>query len=433
MVTVLTFVLYYILLVTIYQYKTEDFMKKVFNIIKGKGKLIIMPVIILIVLVAIYVFNSAQKNDSAIVYAENGTFVEASGIVENNLISVSSEVTGTVIETIADEGDIIKKGDLIAKIENTSLQNQYNQALVNVQVAEKNILMLENSISNLTVQNANAVQQAHNAYLSAEAEYKKVIDGASEDEIKQAEEAVSQAKTNFEYAKTNIERSKELFNEKAISQSKYDEAVKNYNVSEAQYNAALSQLNLIKSYPTDASREAAENKMLQLKAGYELSISNGNTQISQLEGQLDIAMVQLEQSKDIVEQTERELEKLTIKSPFDGVVNSLLVKEGELVSMGKLIAEIYNPENIEINSYVSETNIGRIMVGQYVAISIDSHDDKLFSGKVTRINNRAEFTPKNIQTKEERVNTVFEVTIKVLDSNGEIKPGMPVDVNIKID
>ncbi|MDD4779443.1 MAG: HlyD family efflux transporter periplasmic adaptor subunit [Tissierellia bacterium] len=408
-------------------------MKKVFNIIKGKGKLIIMPVIILIVLVAIYVFNSAQKNDSAIVYAENGTFVEASGIVENNLISVSSEVTGTVIETIADEGDIIKKGGLIAKIENTSLQNQYNQALINVQVAEKNILMLENSISNLTVQNANAVQQAHNAYLSAEAEYKKVIDGASEDEIKQAEEAVSQAKTNFEYAKTNIERSKELFNEKAISQSKYDEAVKNYNVSEAQYNAALSQLNLIKSYPTDASREAAENKMLQLKAGYELSISNGNTQISQLEGQLDIAMVQLEQSKDIVEQTERELEKLTIKSPFDGVVNSLLVKEGELVSMGKLIAEIYNPENIEINSYVSETNIGRIMVGQYVAISIDSHDDKLFSGKVTRINNRAEFTPKNIQTKEERVNTVFEVTIKVLDSNGEIKPGMPVDVNIKID
>ncbi|MDD2495687.1 MAG: hypothetical protein PHE29_10915, partial [Tissierellia bacterium] len=103
-------------------------MKKVFNIIKGKGKLIIMPVIILIVLVAIYVFNSAQKNDSAIVYAENGTFVEASGIVENNLISVSSEVTGTVIETIADEGDIIKKGGLIAKIENTSLQNQYNQA-----------------------------------------------------------------------------------------------------------------------------------------------------------------------------------------------------------------------------------------------------------------------------------------------------------------
>jgi HlyD family secretion protein len=173
--------------------------------------------------------------------------------------------------------------------------------------------------------------------------------------------------------------------------------------------------------------------MLQLKAGYELSISNGKTQLSQLEGQLDIAKIQLEQSKDIVEQTERELNKLTIKSPIDGVINSLLVNEGELVSMGKLTTEIYNPDKIEINSYVSEANIGRIKVGQDAFISIDSHKDKMFSGKVIRINNRAEFTPKNIQTKEERVNTVFKVTIKVLDSNGEIKPGMPVDVNIKID
>mgnify|MGYP000862267856 CR=1 FL=1 len=408
-------------------------MKNLFNIVKGRGKIIIMPIIILIVLMSIYVFNSASKNDSSIVYADNGTFIEASGIVENNLISVSSEITGTVLETMLNEGDIIKKGDIIARIENTALQNQYNQALINVQVSEKNILMLENSISNLIVQNADAVQQAQNAFLSAEAEYKKVIDGASEDEIKQVEEVVSQAKTNFEHAKTNIERSKELFEEQAISLSKYDEAVKGYNVSEAQYNAALSQLNLIKSYPTDASKAAAENKMLQLKAGYELSISNGKTQLSQLEGQLDIAKIQLEQSKDIVEQTERELNKLTIKSPIDGVINSLLVNEGELVSMGKLTTEIYNPDKIEINSYVSEANIGRIKVGQDAFISIDSHKDKMFSGKVIRINNRAEFTPKNIQTKEERVNTVFKVTIKVLDSNGEIKPGMPVDVNIKID
>jgi multidrug efflux pump subunit AcrA (membrane-fusion protein) len=236
------------------QYKLEDFMKNLFNIVKGRGKIIIMPIIILIVLMSIYVFNSASKNDSSIVYADNGTFIEASGIVENNLISVSSEITGTVLETMLNEGDIIKKGDIIARIENTALQNQYNQALINVQVSEKNILMLENSISNLIVQNADAVQQAQNAFLSAEAEYKKVIDGASEDEIKQVEEVVSQAKTNFEHAKTNIERSKELFEEQAISLSKYDEAVKGYNVSEAQYNAALSQLNLIKSYPTDASK-----------------------------------------------------------------------------------------------------------------------------------------------------------------------------------
>lgn len=293
--------------------------------------------------------------------------------------------------------------------------------------------MLEESITNLTIQNADAIRQAQNAYLSAEAEYIKVMEGASQDEIKQAEEVVSQAKTNFDFAKINFERSKELFEQEAISESKYDEALKGYNVSEAQYNAALSQLNLIKSYPTESSLSAAENKMLQLKAGYELSISNGNTQLTQLESQLSIAKVQLEQSNNIVEQTKSELDKLNIKSPVDGVVNSLLVNEGEFVTVGKLTAEIFNPDNIEINAYVSEANIGRVIVGQETAISIDSHDDVYFTGKVSKINNRAEFTPKNIQTKEERVNTVFKVTIKASDSNGALKPGMPADVKIRID
>lgn len=408
-------------------------MKKVLNFISGKGKIIIMPAVIFLVLIAIYIFNSVQKNDSAIVYADGGTYIEASGTIENNFTSVSSEVTGIVSQLLTNEGSLIKKGDSIAVIENTAMLNQYNQALINQQIAEKNILMLEESIGNVTMQNADAANQAQNAYLSAGAEYKKVMDGASEDEINHAEEVVIQAKSNFDYAKSNFERSKILFEEEVISKSQYDEAVKGYNVSEAQYNAALSQLNIIKSGPNAESLSAAENKMLQLKAGYDLSISNGNTQINQLKNQLDIAKVQLEQTKNVVDQTKIELDKLSIKSPTDGVVNSLLVNEGELVAMGKLTAEIYNPENIEIKAYVSEANIGLIKVGQKSIILIDSHNDKSFEGNVVRINNRAEFTPKNIQTKEERVNTVFEVTIKAMDSDGALKPGMPADVKIQID
>jgi len=410
-------------------------MIKILNKIKGikKFKLVIMPAVIIIVLISIYIFNSMQKNDSAIIHADGGTYIETSGVVKNSSISLSSEVTGTVVENMVKEGDNIKKGDVIAVIDNTTLKNQYDQALINFQVTEKNIEALENSISSLSLQNSDVIQQAQNAYLASEAEYQKVMDGASIDEIKQVEEAVSQAKTNLDFMKTNLDRSKELFEQQAISQSKYDEALKSYNVVEAQYNAAVSQLNSIKSGPTENTVKAVENKMLQAKAGYELSISNGNTQLSQLGGQLEITKVQLEQSKNIIEQTKRELEKLTIKSPIDGIVNSLLIKKGEFVSMGKLVAEIYNPESVEIKAYVSEANIGYIVVGQDANIFIDSHNEKAYQGKVIRINNTAEFTPKNIQTKEERVNTVFEVTVEALDSEGAIKPGMPVDVNIKID
>lgn len=410
-------------------------MVKILNKIKGleKFKLFIMPVVIMIVLIAIYIFNNLQKNDSVMVYADDGTYIEASGTVESRSIQLSSEVTGTVVKSLVKEGGRIKQNDTIAVIENTTIKNQYDQAFINLQISEKNIEMLENSIKNLSLQNTDLIQQSQNAYLAVEAEYQKVLDGASNDEIILAEAAVTQAETNFNFMKTNLERSKELLEQQAISQSKYDEALKGYSVSEAQYNAAVSQLNLIKSGPTQNVVNAAKNKMLQAKAGYELSISNGNTQLSQLQGQLEIARVQLEQSKNIVEQNKREIDKLEIKSPIDGIVNSFLIDEGEFVTMGKLVAEIYNPENAEIKAYISEANIGYIKVGQEANIFIDSHNDKIYEGRVIRINNNAEFTPKNIQTKEERVNTVFEVTVEALNSEGAIKPGMPVDVNIKID
>lgn len=408
-------------------------MKKTFNFIKGKGKIFIMPAVIIVVLIAIYIFNGLQKNGSAIVYAESGTYIEASGTVENNGISISSEVVGTVTKRFANEGDSVNKGDVIVVIENTNLKNQYDQSLINYQLAENNIALLENNIINLTVQNQDATTQAHNAYLAAEAEYQKVMDGANPDEIRVVEEAVSQAKTNLEYMETNLNRSKELYLEQAISQSQYDEAVKNYNVGLAQYNTAVSQLNLLKSYPTETASTTAENRMLQAKAGYEFSISNGNTQLTQQKNQLEIAKIQLEQSKNIVEQNKRELEKLSIKAPIDGVINSMLINEGELLTMGKLVAEIYDLNNVRVKAYISEANIGHVTAGQPAYIYVDSHGDNAFEGQVIRVNNKAEFTPKNIQTKEERVNTVFEVTIEALNSEGVIKPGMPVDINIKID
>lgn len=407
-------------------------MQKILSHIKSKGKIIIMPVAILLVLISIFVFNSFQKNDSAIVYAGNGTYIEASGTVESNLVSLSSEVTGTIVEIMAKEGDTVKAGQALAEINNTNLKNQYDQALINFQISEKNIELIQNNINNLNLQNVNSVQQAQNAYFAAEAEYEKVIDGASPDEIKQAEEAVNQAETNFNYMENNLERSKDLLEQGAISQSKYDEVLKSYDVAKAQYNSALSQLNIVKSYPTDTSAKAAENKMLQAKAGYELSVSNGNTQLTQLESQLEIAKVQLEQSKNIIDQSKIELEKTLVKSPIEGVINSFLTNKGEFVSTGKLLAEIYDPTNVEVKVYVSELNIGHIRVGQESELFVDSNLSKAFKGKVTKINDEAEFTPKNIQTKEERVNTVFEVTIEVLDSEGIIKPGMPIDVKIKI-
>ncbi|MFA9423646.1 MAG: biotin/lipoyl-binding protein, partial [Sedimentibacter sp.] len=148
-------------------------MQKISSQIKSKDKIIIVPVVILLVLISIFVSNSLQKNDSAIVNAGNETYMEVSGTVESNLVSLSSEVTGTIIETVAKEGDTVKAGQVIAEINNTSLTNQYDQALINFQISEKNIELIENNINNLNLQNENSVQLAQSAYFAAQAEYEK--------------------------------------------------------------------------------------------------------------------------------------------------------------------------------------------------------------------------------------------------------------------
>lgn len=407
-------------------------MEKVRNHVNSKGKVVVIPILIALTLVSIFIFNGFQTSDKSIVTTAAGIFIQASGIVEENSITISSELVGTIKELVAKEGDAVKAGQVIANINNTSLKNQYEQALIAIEASEKNIKLLEDNLGSYYSVNASAIKQAEKAYMAAEGEYERVVEGASPEEIQQAEEVVNQAKVNLDFMEVNLNKSQILLESEVISQAGFDEVELNYNMALAQYNTANSKLNLVKSGPTDATIKAVKNKAAQAKAAHELTIANGDTQLLQLQNQIEIAKVQLDQAKVQAEQLDVELEKTAIKSPIDGVVNLLSVRVGEFTQLGKPVAEIYDPNNTEIKVYVSEANIGHVKVDQDVNISVDS-DDEVYTGKVVKIGNKAEFTPKNIQTKEERVNTVFEVKIKTSDSSGVIKSGMPVDVNIKID
>lgn len=335
--------------------------------IKSAGKMVIIPIIILLVLVATFIYNGAQRENESVMTIGDNTYVLASGSVENNTTLISSEVVGTVTELSVKEGDHVKKGDIIARLDNSNLENQVQLAESNLQVAEETFAAIDNNISILSVQNNDRIKQAS---------------------------------VSLDFLKSHMDKSKMLLENGAIPQVALDEAELNYNV-------ALSQ--------------------------YESTISNGNTQSAQLAGQLEVAKSQVAQAKTRLEQARKDLEKSVITAPSDGVINSIYTDIGEFTSTGKPLVELYDPGNVEIRVYVSESNIGFVKVGQEVDIFADHNESKPFKGRVVRVNNVAEFTPKNIQTKEERVNTVFEVKLKVEDAGGELKPGMPADVNIKID
>lgn len=119
-------------------------------------------------------------------------------------------------------------------------------------------------------------------------------------------------------------------------------------------------------------------------------------------------------------------------SPFDGTVLSRTAEPHEVVGPGEVVLTLANLARLEIRIYLPEIHLGRIRNGQDVKIKVDSYPDREFEGRISRISDKAEFTPKNIQTIDERVKTVYAVTVDTGDNNGILKPGMPCDVTISL-
>lgn len=408
-------------------------MKYSAEILSGRGKYVIAAAVIAAILGAIYIYNGMILDDSSIVRKEDGLYLEASGSVESSSIIISSEVSGSVIELRAKEGEPVKSGQAVAVIENTALVSQHERMKSSLDSALQNVAALEDALADYSVHNEKLISQAHSTYMAAEAEYQKVRDGASAEEISQAREAVNQADINRAHTRAALERSRVLLEAQGIAQTDYDEARRGHELAESQYSSAVSKLELLESMPTDSNLKIARSRMLQAKSGHELAISGGQMHISELENQLASARIQAEQAEKELIHAQSELEKTIIRSPLDGVLSSVFFEKGEFTAAGKPAIEVYDESAAQIQVYVSEKDIGHIRIGQEARLYADSHADEVFGGKVVQIGSAAEFTPKNIQTKAERVNTVFRVRIEAEDSGGVIKPGMPVDVDIRID
>jgi len=152
----------------------------------------------------------------------------------------------------------------------------------------------------------------------------------------------------------------------------------------------------------------------------------------QTEAQLNYSQKSLEAAKAAVDMANIRLDYAVLKTYAKGRVLSRMFEPGEVVMPAAPVATIADLDNLTIKVYLPESCLGAIKLGQNVAIQIDSHPEKTFPGTITHISDKAEFTPKNIQTKKERVKQVFAVKIASYSHDGILKPGLPCDVVISI-
>ena len=316
--------------------------------------------------------------------------------------------------------------------------------------------------------------------------------GAREQEINVVENILSQAKASFNNAKSNFNRMQELHSEGAISKEQLDLAQLQFDVAQTQFNSGQEQLSLIKEGTREEDKEVARAQVEKLKASLQLSCSaliqndvkakdvevaasavkqaeatlalakanllqnklrqedveSAQASIEQAKAALELAEantvqleiqnqnvllaeMQVQSAQDMVELLQTQIDDAKITAPTTGTVTTKVFEAGELVSPGMPIVVITNLDTVYLTIFVSETKLGKVKLGQDAQINVDSFPDRTFNGKVTYISPEAEFTPKNIQTKEERVKLVYGVKIELENPERSLKPGMPADAVLR--
>jgi len=184
-------------------------------------------------------------------------------------------------------------------------------------------------------------------------------------------------------------------------------------------------------------RRDAAAALKSAQARYDLAVSDFERS-GQLYKSNMISSQQYDQSKTNFESAAAALEiaknsydNTDIKAPIAGVILVRAIEPGELANIGTPIATMADLSEVKLMVYIPEKDVGRVKLGQEVAVSVDSYPDEKFVGRVVYISDQAEFTPKVIQTKEERTTQVFGIKIKVPNPEMKLKPGMPADAEFK--
>jgi HlyD family secretion protein len=297
----------------------------------------------------------------------DSNLIESTGTIEATEVDIRTEASGRILALNYDEGDWVKKGDILAEIDHEKRDIQLSQA--NAQLA------------------------------GAEAKLAMLIKGLRDKEVERARETLLEAKVQRKDSKREFKRIQKLYDEGVVDLGSRDKAEAAYETAQKRYEIA------------------GKNYEIAVEGSRKEEIQAGEAVKDAAEAQVKLI--------------ERQIEDSTVTIPIDGVISERYVELGEFVSVGSLIATVIDLKHVWIMTYVSEKNLGKVKLGQQGEIFVDSFPDKKFTGKVTYISPEAEFTPKNIQTKEERVKLVFGVKIEVENPEQELKPGMPADAIIE--
>lgn len=400
-------------------------------------KYLVMTTILLGVLLALSACDVLSPNDTL--------SIKASGVVEIMEISISAELGGRVSEVYVEEGAVVEVGDPLFSIDDEELQLQREQIVVSGEAAvvgaELALLQARQALKDL---NENWPLQAAQFQVEL-AQAKDDLKDANyyltvrQEGNRASANTIDAAEANLILAKEEVERAEEIYEHAGGEESKAL-ALSNLAAARQHRDSIQRNINWYYGVPTEieqamleADVSMAEARVDEASQEYEKwkdgpdpdQVALARANVANAEALLELARVQ---SKSQLRSIDIMLEDSTVRAPADAVVLTHSVEHGEVIVPGVPVMTLGNKDRMTITVYLAENQYGQVSVGDSASVMADSFPGEDFKAEVIRIADEAEYTPRNVQTEEERQTTVYAVELRVDDPEGKLKSGMPADV-----
>ncbi|MEJ2596879.1 MAG: efflux RND transporter periplasmic adaptor subunit [Anaerolineales bacterium] len=406
--------------------------------------------------------------------------IQASGVIEATRVDVSPESSGRVAQVSVNEGDVVKSGDQLLSLDGSLLQAQRKVAAANLDAARSAQQSAQASLDTAQAQYQAALDaalsanqetrtsawhgtssgltqpawyftqaeqiQAAQAELDAaqknladkQSKLQNVINSVQNSGFVAAEKRMADARTAYEAAKAvdhraqsssntelrtaakdafndakdELDRAQQAYNDMLTTQAAKDvlKARAELAVAQERYNTAQDQQRALQTGAMAPQVVAAQKAVQQAQDG----LNQAQAGASQAQAQLDLIDAQMAQ--------------LSVSAPVDGVVLTRNIQPGEVLQAGMTALVIGEVSHLKVTVYLPEDQYGQVHLGDHASLSVDSYPNESFDALVTRIADQAEYTPNNVQTKQERQTTVYAVELSISNPQGKLIPGMPVDV-----
>lgn len=383
-----------------------------------KKRLILIVFMVLLVGVGSLVYLGQNRRRSQGIYY--------SGTIEATHSDLAFQVNGRVTEVLVDEGQEVRKDQPLARMAQAEFLARRNQVRADLDRSGRTLNQLEILLDLYESTLPSGVARAEAAVKALEANLEELKAGYRAQEVERARLTLDSARLNMEEARKDRNRFDSLYRGGTVSEKerdavtlRYEKALKEYEGAEENYKLLMEGFR--KESISAARARVAEGRALLREARANLK------KIDATKSEIKAAQAQVRGAEAALEVAELQLSYTRLLAPFKGVVTSRNVEPGEVVSPGREVMTVADLSRVDLKVFVGETEIGRVRPGQKAEVRVDTFPDKVYAGSVSYISPEAEFTPKTIQTRKERVKLVYLVKISIPNPRLELKSGMPAD------